>query len=94
MLHGVWKNPTLNYATSLTGSAPTGDSRKGLSTGHATFDWNNRLDHDIGPLTPLPMLDWQILSPTRGFFFARSHPSARWRISRRAPMWIYLILSA
>ncbi len=52
MLHGVWKNPTLNYATSLTGSAPTGDSRKGLSTGHATFDWDNRLDHDIGPLTP------------------------------------------
>jgi hypothetical protein len=52
MLHGVWKNPTLNYATSLTGSAPTGDSKKGLSTGHATFDWDNRMDHDLGPLTP------------------------------------------
>jgi hypothetical protein len=52
MFHGVWKNPTLNYATSLTGSAPTGDSKKGLSTGHATFDWDNRIDHDIAPLTP------------------------------------------
>jgi hypothetical protein len=52
MLQGVWKNPTLNYGTSLTGSAPTGDSKKGLSTGHATFDWNNRLEHDTGRLTP------------------------------------------
>jgi hypothetical protein len=52
MLQGKWKNPTLNYTTSLTGSAPTGDSKKGLSTGHATFDWDNRVDHDFGRLTP------------------------------------------
>lgn len=52
MLHTAWKNPTLNYAASLTGSAPTGDTKKGLSTGHATFDWDNRMDHDLGRLTP------------------------------------------
>jgi hypothetical protein len=51
-LRGIWKNATLNYGTSLTGSAPTGDSKKGLSTGHATFDWDNRLERGIGLLTP------------------------------------------
>src|ERR1700693_3965551 len=30
-LRGVWKNPLLNYGTSLTGSAPTGNPNKGLS---------------------------------------------------------------
>ena len=47
-----WKGSGLNYGTSLTGSAPTGDSAKGLSTGHATFDWNNRFDHSASILTP------------------------------------------
>ncbi|MBZ5699157.1 MAG: hypothetical protein LAN18_11495 [Acidobacteriia bacterium] len=51
-LRGVWKNPVLNYGTSLTGSAPTGNQNKGLSTGHATFDWDNRVEHDFGLLTP------------------------------------------
>jgi hypothetical protein len=51
-VHAVWKSPFLNYGTSLTGSAPTGDSKKGLSTGHATFDWDNRVNHDFGVLTP------------------------------------------
>jgi hypothetical protein len=46
------KGSAINYGTSLTGSAPTGDSAKGLSTGHATFDWNNRFDHSISILTP------------------------------------------
>ena len=51
-VRAAWKNPVLNYATTLTGTAPTGDSRKGLSTGHATFDWSNRLDHNVSVLTP------------------------------------------
>jgi hypothetical protein len=46
------KSSMFNYGTSLTGSAPTGDSGKGLSTGHVTFDWNNRIDHDFSILTP------------------------------------------
>jgi len=52
MLHAVWKQPVVNYATSLMGTAPTGDTKKGLSTGHATFDWDNRLDRDFGIFTP------------------------------------------
>jgi hypothetical protein len=52
MLHAGWKQPLVNYATSLMGTAPTGDTKKGLSTGHATFDWDNRLDRDLGIFTP------------------------------------------
>lgn len=51
-LGAAWKNPALNFTTTLTGSAPTGDKNKGLSTGHATFDWTNRVDHDFGRVTP------------------------------------------
>jgi hypothetical protein len=51
-LGGSWKGSALNYGTSLTGAAPTGNSAKGLSTGHATFDWNNRFDHSFSILTP------------------------------------------
>ena len=51
-VHAVWKSPLVNYGTSLTGTAPTGDSKKGLSTGHATFDWDNRINHSFGVLTP------------------------------------------
>ncbi len=47
-----WKNSFFNYATVLTGTLPTGDSDKGFSTKHATFDWSNRFDHNFGFLTP------------------------------------------
>jgi hypothetical protein len=45
-------NPAVNYRMGLTGAAPTGDSSKGLSTGHATYDWTNHLDRRFGHLTP------------------------------------------
>ena len=51
-LGASWKGSAVNYGTSLIGSAPTGDSAKGLSTGHATYDWNNRFDHCFNVLTP------------------------------------------
>jgi hypothetical protein len=47
-----WYRPLLNYNTLLTVAAPTGDPDKGFGTGHTTFDWNNRIDHDFGMLTP------------------------------------------
>ena len=31
----------VNYTSTLTATAPTGNREKGLSTGHATVDWNN-----------------------------------------------------
>jgi len=44
--------PAVNFGSTLTGFAPLGDSRKGLSTGRATFDWNNHFDHSFSRLTP------------------------------------------
>lgn len=49
------KNPLLNFASTLTGRAPTGDTSSGLSTGRATFDWDNRFDRSF--LGLLPFID-------------------------------------
>ena len=45
-------NPVVNYVTTITGTGPTGDRSKGLSTGHATVDWSNYFDRGLGPWTP------------------------------------------
>lgn len=45
-------NPTVNFASTLTGAAPTGDAATGFSTGRATFDWNNYFDHSFSQITP------------------------------------------
>jgi hypothetical protein len=37
-------NPALNFKTQLTGRAPTGSTSEGISTGHATYDWTNRIE--------------------------------------------------
>jgi len=49
-----WKylHPAVNFASVLTGAAPLGDSKLGLSTGRATFDWTNRFDRRISRVTP------------------------------------------
>ena len=43
----TFANPMLNFASILEGTAPTGDASKGFSTGRATFDWANHLDHSF-----------------------------------------------
>ncbi len=45
-------NQSLNYATSLTAFAPTGNESLGLSSGRVTFDWTNHVDHSFGWVTP------------------------------------------
>jgi hypothetical protein len=45
-------NPALNFKTQLTGRAPTGSTSNGISTGHPTYDWTNRIDRDFGHWTP------------------------------------------
>jgi hypothetical protein len=45
-------NPALNFKTQLTGRAPTGSTSDGISTGHATYDWTNRIDRNFGHWTP------------------------------------------
>ena len=46
------RNRSLSYAGSLTDTFPVGDSAKGLSTGHLTFDWNNHFEHTFDRVTP------------------------------------------
>lgn len=51
-VHVKWLSPVVNFGSVLTGFAPAGDSRKGFSTGRATYDWTNHLDHSFSKLTP------------------------------------------
>ena len=44
--------PLLNFKTQFTGRAPTGSTSDGISTGHATYDWTNRVDRAFGLWTP------------------------------------------
>jgi hypothetical protein len=48
----TFKNPAVNYVTSLSGSAPTGDSSKGRSTGRATVNWGNSFSREFDKWTP------------------------------------------
>jgi hypothetical protein len=45
-------NPLVNYSSVVTGTAPTGDKNRGLSTGRVTFDWTNHFDRSFSRLTP------------------------------------------
>lgn len=45
-------NPALNFISNLRGTAPTGDTSVGLSTGHATYDWTNHFDRQFGRFRP------------------------------------------
>ncbi len=41
-----------NYATAVHLGAPSGDKSKGFSTGHATWNWSNHIEHGWGNFTP------------------------------------------
>jgi hypothetical protein len=49
-----WNFPgeTFDYASTIHLGAPTGDTKKGLSTGHATWNWSNRIGHSWNNFTP------------------------------------------
>ena len=51
-LKWLYPEKTLDYASTIHLGAPTGDTKKGLSTGHATWDWTNHIEHGWGNLTP------------------------------------------
>ena len=51
-IRATFNNPLVNYATVLTGAAPTGDTKSGLSTGRAMFDWTNHFDKGVLGLRP------------------------------------------
>jgi hypothetical protein len=41
-----------NYASTLNMSAPTGSTKKGVSTGRPNIGWNNHIEHAFDRLTP------------------------------------------
>lgn len=45
-------NPTLDYSSTITAGAPTAGTKKGLSSGRGTIDWDNRFEHAFSRLTP------------------------------------------
>ena len=48
----TYPNPTLNYSSAIHLTAPTGDTKKGFSVGHATWNYTNHIDHAFGDWSP------------------------------------------
>ena len=51
-LKWLFPGKALNYASTVHVSAPTGDKKKGFSTGHGAWDWTNHFEHGWGNFTP------------------------------------------
>jgi hypothetical protein len=51
-LRWFFPGETLNYNSTVHLGAPTGDVKKGFSTGHATWNWANHIEHGWGNFTP------------------------------------------
>jgi hypothetical protein len=47
-----YPNNSLNYSSAIHLTAPTGDTKKGFSTGHATWNLANHIDHAFGDFSP------------------------------------------
>ena len=50
-------NRLFGYSATLTGTAPSGDTSKGRSTGRATFDLDNHFDRGVGRFNPFADID-------------------------------------
>lgn len=50
-------NRLFGYSATLTGTAPTGDTSKGRSTGRATFDLDNHFERGFSRFTPFADID-------------------------------------
>ncbi len=55
-LHFAAPGSWIGYHATLAGTAPTGDTSSGISTGRATFDLNNHFEHSWGKFTPFAEL--------------------------------------
>jgi hypothetical protein len=62
------RNPVVNYGSTLVGTAPTGDKARGLSTGRATYDWNNHFDRNFFRFTPFANIGIANTVSDRPFF--------------------------
>jgi hypothetical protein len=51
-LKWIYPEKALTYASTIHLGAPTGDTKKGFSTAHATWNWSNHIEHGWGNFTP------------------------------------------
>lgn len=48
----LFPGEAVTYASTVHLAAPSGDTKKGLSTGHGTWNWANHIEHGWGNFTP------------------------------------------
>lgn len=51
-LRWLYPGTLATYASTVHLGAPSGDTKKGLSTGHATWNWGNHVEHAFDNVTP------------------------------------------
>ena len=51
-LKWLYPDKAATYASTVHLGAPTGDKKKGFSTGHGTWNWTNHLEHAFDSFTP------------------------------------------
>jgi len=62
------RNPAVNYISTIRGTAPTGSTSNGFSSGRATADWNNHFDRTFGRVTPFLNLGVANTVPDTAYF--------------------------
>jgi hypothetical protein len=67
-LRFTFRNPIVNYITTIRGTAPTGSTSNGFSSGRATADWNNHFDRAFGRVTPFANLGVANTVPDTAYF--------------------------
>ena len=71
-LKWLFPRPSVNYASTVHLGAPTGDVKKGFSTGHATWNWANHIEHAWETSRRSSMAAWETQCKTRGTSTGRS----------------------
>ena len=67
-LRFTFRNPAVNYISTIRGTVPTGSTSNGFSSGRATADWNNHFDRTFGRVTPFLNLGVANTVPDTAYF--------------------------
>ena len=67
-LRFTFRNPVVNYLSTIRATAPTGSTSNGFSSGRATADWNNHFDRTFGHVTPFANLGVANTVPDAAYF--------------------------
>src|SRR6266849_6985856 len=67
-LRFTFRNPAVNFVSTIRGTAPTGSTANGFSSGRATADWNNHFDRAFGRVTPFADLGVANTVPDSAYF--------------------------